>query len=123
MRLVKLGTAYLTFADQDPATWRLMFGVHASAYRQRATADGMVNSYSYLPAVLQGIHRIGLLPRAPDEDDILFAWSAIHGLASLRLGGLHVARMPATAAASLVARRILVGLEALTLAHWFAPTD
>lgn len=124
MRLVKLGTAYLTFADQDPATWRLMFGVHASAYRQRATADGLTSSYSYLPAALHGIHRSGLLPRAPDDGDILFAWSAIHGLASLRLGGLPVARMPAIAAAGLVARRILVGLEALPLVPlWFAPTD
>lgn len=124
MRLVQLGTAYLTFADQDPATWRLMFGVHASAYRQRATADGLTSSYSYLPAALHGIHRSGLLPRAPDDGDILFAWSAIHGLASLRLGGLPVARMPAMTAAGFVARRILFGLEALTLPpHWFAPAD
>jgi AcrR family transcriptional regulator len=124
MRLVKLGTAYLKFADQDPATWRLMFGVHASAYRQRATADGLTSSYSYLPAALRGIHRRGLLPRVPKESDILFAWSAIHGLASLRQGGLPVARMPATTAASLVARRILTGLDASTLPQeWFSPAD
>lgn len=124
VRLLKLGTAYLRFADQDPAIWRLMFGVHASAYRQRATADGLTSSYSYLPAALRGIHRSGLLPRAPKDSDILFAWSAIHGLAALRQGGLPVARMPATTAASLVARHILIGLEASTLPQeWFSPAD
>ena len=124
MRLVNLGEAYLTFADQDPATWRLMFGVHASPYRQRATAEGQSSSYSYLPAALHGIHRSGLLPCAPNDGDILFAWSAIHGLASLRLGGLPVARMPAMTAAGLVARRILLGLNASTMPEqWFAPVN
>lgn len=114
-RLVKLGAAYLAFADQDPAIWRLMFGVHASAYRQRATAGGPVSSYHYLPAALHGIHHTGLLPSAPNDGDILFAWSAIHGLAALRLGGMPVAQMPAMTAAGLVVGRILAGLGAVGL--------
>ena len=85
-RLEGLAQAYLQFADDEHALWRLMFGSQAAAYRATAQPLARRNSYDYLPAALLGLHRCGLVARAPDERDALFAWSAIHGAAMLRAG-------------------------------------
>jgi len=50
-RLSRLACAYLQFADDEPAVWRLIFGAQVEAYRQRVDAEGEPDSYEYLPAV------------------------------------------------------------------------
>ena len=78
----------------------------------RATAQPMArrNSYDYLPAALLGLHRCGVVARAPDERDALFAWSAVHGTAMLRAGRVPAALGPVSVLASDVADRVVRSL-------------
>jgi AcrR family transcriptional regulator len=110
MRLQKLGEAYLVFADEEPALWRLMFGVFAASYREKATAKDDANAYAYLPAALEGLHAAGLLPRPLEPADVLFVWTVIHGLASLRQGRVPLALVPVEAITRSMVVRILFGL-------------
>lgn len=115
-RLLRLGAAYLDFADAEPALWRLMFGVNAAGYRSAAVPDGRTATYSYLPLALQDLHRNGVVAAPPSEQDALFAWSAIHGLATLRAGAVKAARGPAEEVAASVVTRIIKALGATGLA-------
>jgi AcrR family transcriptional regulator len=110
-RLRRLGAAYLEFADAEPAMWRLVFGAQAAAYRSAAAPRGRANTADYLPAVLLGLHRTGVVATLPDAADQLFAWSAIHGAAALRLGQVSAALGPAAEVAAALALRIERGLQ------------
>ena len=110
-RLVRLAHAYLQFADDEPALWRLMFGAQAEAYRKTANVHGGPNSYEYLPAALLGLHLRGVMPAPPHEHDALFAWSAIHGAASLHSGRVPAAMMPIAELAQAVAGRVIRALQ------------
>ena len=110
-RLILLGQAYLQFADDMPALWRLMFGSQAEAYRNRANFYGTRNSYEFLPAVLTGLFQQGVITTKPDEHDALFAWSAIHGAATLRSGRVPAALAPISDLAVGVADRIIRSLK------------
>ena len=57
-RLQRLAQAYLAFADDEPALWRLMFGALAAAYRAGARPVDRRNSYDYLPAALLTQHDV-----------------------------------------------------------------
>jgi AcrR family transcriptional regulator len=78
-RLYRLGVAYLRFADEQPAMWRLIFGAYAVQARANALQTGAPTSYSYLPAALQGLYRTGVIVAPPAPGDLLFTWSTIHG--------------------------------------------
>jgi len=110
-RLIRLGQAYLQFADDMPALWRLMFGSQAEVYRNTANFHGARNSYEFLPAVLMGLYQQGLITTKPDKHDALFAWSAIHGAATLRSGRVPTALAPITDLAVGVADRIIRALK------------
>lgn len=110
-RLRKLAGAYLTFADEAPALWRLMFGTQAAAYRSKADVLFRPNSYDYLPAALMGLHVAGVIGRVPNERDALFAWSAVHGAAMLRGGHVFAALGPVAALANDVADRVIQSLR------------
>ena len=106
-RTQRLAQAYLAFADEEPALWRLMFGALAATYRDGARPIDRRNSYDYLPAALLGLHLSGVVARAPDERDAFFAWSVIHGAATLRAGQVNAALGSlAELSSSLVARVI-----------------
>ncbi|MCA3561273.1 MAG: TetR/AcrR family transcriptional regulator [Aestuariivirga sp.] len=111
-RLMRLGVAYLDFADAEPALWRLMFGVNAVGYRSAAVPDGRTATYNYLPLALQDLHRTGVIAAPPSERDALFAWSAIHGLATLRAGAVTAACGPAEEVAASLVKRIFRALGA-----------
>lgn len=109
-RMVRLAQAYLQFADDEPALWRLMFGAQAAAYRSTSGAAGRANSYDYLPVALVGLHLGGVIPAPPSEVDALFAWSAIHGAATLRNGRIPAASMPIAELGEQVAERVIRAL-------------
>ena len=109
-RLEGLAHAYLEFADDEPALWQLMFGSQAAAYRATAQPLARRNSYDYLPAALLGLLHCGVVTRAPEERDALFAWSAIHGTATLRAGRVPAALGPVSGLASDVADRVVRSL-------------
>jgi hypothetical protein len=73
---------------------------------------GRRSSYDHLPAALLGLHRAGVIARIPDDRDALFAWSAIHGAASLRIGRVPAALAPLPALAREIALRVVDALRA-----------
>lgn len=106
-RLTRLAYAYLQFADDEPALWRLMFGAQGAAYRASARPVARQSSYDYLPAALLGLRVSGVIGRTPDDHDALFAWSAIHGAAALRLGRVPAALGPLADLADDMAERMI----------------
>jgi len=113
-RFHRLACAYLQFADDEPALWRLIFGAQGAAYRALSSVLDRRNSYDYLPAALLGLHRTGVVPHPPSERDALFAWSAVHGAASLRLGRVPGALMPLEDLAQEVTSRVVLSLRLAT---------
>jgi AcrR family transcriptional regulator len=111
-RMQRLAQAYLQFADDEPALWRLMFGAQGAGYRATVGTPGRRSSYDHLPAALLGLHRAGVIARIPDDRDALFAWSAIHGAASLRIGRVPAALAPLPALAREIALRVVDALRA-----------
>jgi AcrR family transcriptional regulator len=109
-RLHQLGVAYLRFADDQPAMWRLMFGKQAAQTRADVLPADFSTSYAYLPAALQGLHSAGVIPAPPVAADVLFTWSAIHGAAALRIGNVASAQGEVTRVGADVIQRILRGI-------------
>lgn len=110
-RLARLAQAYLEFADEEPALWRLLFGVQGASFRDTARLQNRQAGYEYLPAALLGLHCAHVIRRAPDERDALFAWSAIHGAASLRAGQIAAAQLPLEVLANEVAARVIRSMQ------------
>ena len=81
-----LGRQYLSFALTHPLEYRLMFG---TPWPQSAEHPDLVrdatHAFDILRKALARIHRV-VLPNAGVDQDALFIWSTMHGLASL-LGG------------------------------------
>jgi AcrR family transcriptional regulator len=114
-RLHRLGVAYLRFADDEPAMWRLMFGTQAAQIRADASPTDLPTSYAYLPAALQGLYGTGVIPAPPEAADVLFTWSAIHGAAAMRIGNVATAQGEVVQVGFGVVQRILRGIGAITL--------
>lgn len=111
LRLIRLAQAYLQFADDEPGLWRLMFGAQAEAYRQATDARGEPDSYEYLPAALLGLYQKSVIFIHPGERDALFAWSAVHGAATLRSGRVPGAMISIPELANEVAERVIRALK------------
>lgn len=111
-RLQRLGVAYLRFADEQPAMWRLIFGVNAVQTRANALQTTEPTSYSYLPAALLGLYRTGVIAAPPAPGDLLFTWSAVHGAAALRVGNVAAAQGEVEHVGAEVVQRILRGIGA-----------
>ena len=111
LRLSRLAQAYLQFADDEPALWRLIFGAQAEAYRQTIDSEGDPDSYEYLPAALLGLYLKGVIPTQPSERDALFAWSAVHGAATLRSGRVPGALISIPELANEVAERVIRAMK------------
>ncbi|MBU3720873.1 MAG: TetR/AcrR family transcriptional regulator [Burkholderiaceae bacterium] len=110
-RLFRLAQAYLQFADDEPAVWRLIFGAQAEVYRNTAHPEAGPNSYEFLPAALMGLYQHGVVNTQPDEHAALFAWSAVHGVATLRCGRVPGALISISELAELVAKRVIKALN------------
>ena len=110
-RFHRLACAYLQFADDEPALWRLIFGAQGAAYRALSSVLDRRNSYDYLPAALLGLHRTGVVPHPPSERDALFAWSAVHGAATLRSGRVPGALISIPELANEVAERVIRAMK------------
>ena len=76
-----------------------------------AAAAARSGSLAAIRSALLGLHRTGVVPHAPTELDALFAWSAVHGAASLRAGRVPGALMPLDDLAREVATRIVQSLR------------
>lgn len=113
-RLIRLAYAYLKFADDEVALWQLMFGSQVEGFRKLSSAHKEPRSYDYLPAALMGLYRTGVIQSKPKEQDVLFAWSTVHGLAALRIGLVPSALTSITDLSKLIAERVIRSLDKST---------
>jgi AcrR family transcriptional regulator len=88
-RLGALGAAYVRFAVDHPARFRVMFG------REVAESHGFPGLWSVaqegfglLVGEIVAAQKAGVLPGRDPRRAALAAWSAVHGLALLRVDGL-----------------------------------
>jgi AcrR family transcriptional regulator len=93
-RLLKLGTAYLEFADENPEVFRLMFsetGMRAmSAHHpdDLTKSQSEYDSFEVLESTVKECQSAGVLD--PHEDSgalAMLIWSFIHGFAHIRREG------------------------------------
>jgi AcrR family transcriptional regulator len=91
-RLGALGTAYVTFAMDNPAAFRLLF--HES--RQRPSTGGRA-TFAVLQDCVDQAHRDSRLRTDLRAADVVrAAWALVHGLVTLHLdGALATAPLPA----------------------------
>lgn len=88
-RFKALGRAYVEFALERPALFRLMFGESGvGCLSRQAEMAPVETAWTLLGQALDALVADGALSHAQREGAELQAWSAVHGLASLALAGL-----------------------------------
>jgi AcrR family transcriptional regulator len=89
-RLRAIGTGYLRFAQAEPGLFLTAFSVPVdlrdAASPARAGQSGMT-PFQLLAATLDDLVEAGLLPSERRPGAEFLAWSAVHGLAMLLIGG------------------------------------
>lgn len=81
-----VGRAYVQFAMDHPALFRLMYGGFTASHNDVELVDAAMSGFD---AVVSGIAAFnGRSPQDPEVmADALLLWSIVHGLAHLALGG------------------------------------
>jgi AcrR family transcriptional regulator len=86
-RFQALGVSYVKYAIEHPAHFRVMFGVEASgATPEVRAAESAV--FALTVSALAEAQRAGLVIEGDTQELALCAWSTMHGLAGLLLGGM-----------------------------------
>jgi AcrR family transcriptional regulator len=116
--LILLGKSYISFAEENPALYRLMFGpVLVAGYSSRPSVT--IEAGATAKAVLVGVLRRGALTSAfainldyqmELEVAHLTCWAALHGLASLVVDQKAETTIPESEVAEAMLRLILRGL-------------
>lgn len=87
-RLRRMGEAYLRFALENPAQYRLMYGKEALERGDRPELGEAANElFALLGEVIRALQRAGAIKRGNVEAQAYSAWGAVHGLASLLIEG------------------------------------
>lgn len=113
-RFHAVGRAYVSFAVDEPALFRLAFGPRGSgglAEAPRGTGDKGRDPYEMLMDCLSELTDEGRI-RRPLPDAALPAWAAVHGLAYLAVDG-NLASETVANATTVVIDTVLRGLTAL----------
>lgn len=88
-RLTALGVAYLRFALEHPAHFRVMFGRDlARSHGFRGVGELAQACFAELMGEVSRAQRTGDVPGRDPRPPALALWSALHGLASLQADGL-----------------------------------
>ena len=108
-----LGGAYVRFAVDNPAYYRLMYGREAIARREVPALQGAADAiYDEVVALIAARQASGNLRPDPPEALAYVAWATVHGLASLLVDGQMQEPDDVDALARLTARTLLEGLAA-----------
>jgi hypothetical protein len=105
-----MGRAYLRFAENHPAVYGLMFGRrdnHVEMTPLLATA--MLQAWTQLEAQVAAI-----VGQSQAANGAVAMWSAVHGLAMLRLDRKLPPHVHPDAAIEAVAKTVIAGLKALS---------
>jgi AcrR family transcriptional regulator len=108
-QLASVATAYVQFALERPALFRIMFGPCDRANDERVAAAAAVSQY--VRAIVERT-----FPQADAEALATAVWALVHGLAFLHLDGKLDASSP-----SVVAERITAAIDALLTATNIGP--
>lgn len=84
-RLARLGTGYVTFALEEPALYRLMFGAQLGPFKSEypVLAMGAKQVYDVLRTAVAALVPDAARSANEVETGCIAAWSLVHGLASL----------------------------------------
>lgn len=85
--------AYILFAHENPALWRMIFGRIGLLCREETMKNPDMRRYTTFDAVIQNnldLYRLGAITREPDMDDHRYMWSATHGAADLTQSGVRL---------------------------------
>jgi len=85
LRLDRLGTSYVTFALEEPALYRLMFGAQLGPFKSEypVLAAGAKQVYDLLRTAVAALVPDAAGSANQVETGCIAAWSLVHGLASL----------------------------------------
>jgi AcrR family transcriptional regulator len=88
-RLAALGAAYVRFAVDHPARFRVMFGREVAESHGFASLWNVAQEgFGLLVGEIVAAQEAGVLPGDDPRSPALAAWSAVHGLAALLVDGL-----------------------------------
>ncbi|RJG11801.1 TetR/AcrR family transcriptional regulator [Massilia cavernae] len=84
-RLHRLGKAYVQFARDEPALYRLMFGAELGPFKDAYPSldAGAKRVHDMMRITVEDLMPEGGAPNADAESACIAAWSLVHGLASL----------------------------------------
>jgi AcrR family transcriptional regulator len=81
--LIESGVAYVRFALEHPAQYRVMFGARELPSGRPTENDPGDTVFRGLVATIERCQQAGMLPAAPSRDLAVVCWSIVHGLAML----------------------------------------
>ncbi|MEL6424209.1 MAG: TetR/AcrR family transcriptional regulator [Pseudomonadota bacterium] len=84
--------AYIRFALENAALWRMMFGRIGMLCQQKLMSDPEKMRYTPFDVLTENgadLHRLGVIAEMPSLADYRFIWSATHGAAQLVLEGVR----------------------------------
>jgi len=110
--LEAVGVAYVDFAADHPAIYRLMFGPGCDKAAHPELLHAGQEALGVLVQAVQACQTAGLVPNPDTETVALAGWSLCHGLASLHADGILAATLPGNvrARARALVRMLLAGM-------------
>jgi AcrR family transcriptional regulator len=93
-RLRRSGVAYVTFALQHTAHFRVMFGVALDPERHASARAAAEESFNALVSIVAECQAAGELSPGETRKKARIAWSLVHGIAHLVIGRQILIRTP-----------------------------
>jgi AcrR family transcriptional regulator len=83
-QLLETANAYLEFATEDPAHFKIMFsGILEQEKAYPEFVEASKKNYELMVEIVQTCQTAGVLPPAPAELTAISIWASVHGLAAL----------------------------------------
>jgi AcrR family transcriptional regulator len=85
-QLLEMASAYLEFAAEDPAHFKVMFsGILEQEKDYPEFVEASKKNYGLMVEIVQTCQAAGVLPPSPAELTAISIWATVHGLAALCL--------------------------------------
>jgi len=112
-RLGRMGEAYVRFALENPAHYRLMYGKEAVTRGDQPELRESANAlFEGLVSVFQAHQDSGILQRQDPRGQAYVAWGAVHGVASLLIEGQILTTVDVDGLIAQTTRTLLDGMRA-----------
>ncbi len=87
-RIVRLGIAYMEFAINHSAYFRVMFSSDVARSRTEGLVAAQNATFQFFESLLLASERAGLVRKGAVQQHVLVGWAALHGAAMLVLDGV-----------------------------------